>query len=224
MIPSWTLDRNAFQILALFVSMIITVGIIYVDVLLLKTTMGEHSLVQIAQALMILGSAIFFFVGARNHADHRGYLLLVSTLFLCMFIRENDGFLDNIVHGFWLVLVLLVGAVGAFAILKNAKTLRGPLRRHAQDGTFWILAVGFFQLIVFSRLFGSGLLWNHILSSEALGTAKTIVQESTELVSYSFIFLGAYLSHKYLFSKNQNLAAEKAYDEKLTSSLSDQTT
>ena len=165
--------------------------------------MGEGSLVEWCQALLILGSAIFFGLGARNHASLRGYLILVSALFLCMFVRENDGVLDGIVHGFWRVPVLIIAVVAGFLVFKNRKTIRPALIHHVQDSSFWILTVGFFQLIIFSRLFGSGKLWKNIPNQADLAVAKSIIQESTELVSYSLIFLGAYLSHKYVFGKQQ---------------------
>ncbi len=193
--------RMVLQFSGIFAAFVITLVIIYVDILALGSVMGEGSLVEISQALLILGSAVFFALGARHHADLRGYLLLVSTLFICMFIRENDGLLDPIDHGFWKVPVLIIAILGGFAVFKHRSTLRSGLKQHAQDSSFWILTVGLLQLIVFSRLFGSGKLWKNIPNQADLALAKTIIQEGTELVSYSLVFLGACLSYRYLFGK-----------------------
>ncbi|MDJ0859985.1 MAG: hypothetical protein QNI90_07470 [Dinoroseobacter sp.] len=210
MVTSSLFGRSALQAATLLASILCTVAIIYADVLVLGSTMAEGSLVQVSQAVLILGSAAFFALGARNHVDERGYLLLVSTVFLCMFVRENDGLLDGIAHGFWRVPVTVIGVAGVFAVLSNKKTLRSPLERHAQDSSFWILAIGFLQLIVFSRLFGSGHLWDHIPNQADLGPVKAIIQESTELLGYSLIFLGSYLAYRYLYRKEQKLTVEKA--------------
>jgi hypothetical protein len=199
---SLSLGRGAKQAFTLLAAFLLSVAIIYFDVLAMGGAMGENSPVQLSQAILVLGSAAFFALGARTNSDQRGYLLLVATLFLCMFVRENDGLLDGIVHGFWLVPVLMIAVAGGGAVIYNRATLRGPAHQHAQDGSFWILAVGFLQLVVFSRLFGSGLLWDQVPGQHDLEAAKTIVQESTELVSYSLIFLGSYLSHKYRYGKS----------------------
>lgn len=196
--------RIALQAFGIFVAFVITIAVIYVDILVMGNAMVEGSLVEWKQALLIFGSAIFFALGARHHKDQRGYLILVTTLFLCMFVRENDGVLDGIVHGFWRVPVLIIAVVGGFFVFKYRKNIRPALGQHAQDSSFWIMTVGFLQLVVFSRLFGSGKLWKNIPNQADLAVAKSIVQESTELAGYSLIFLGAYLSHKYLFGTKQS--------------------
>lgn len=205
--------RTIFQFLTLFGSLLLTVAVIYADVLVLGSTMGERSLVEVLQALMILGSAAFFAAGASNSSDQRGYLILVSTLFLCMFVRENDGLLDNVEHGFWRIPVLIIAVVGMFAVVNKKKTIRSPFIRHAQDASFWILAVGFLQLIVFSRLFGSGSLWHNIPGHADLGPTKTIIQESIELMSYSLILLGSFFSYRYSFGAHQTSVTKKAVDD-----------
>lgn len=198
MIPRLNSARQAVDgkraVLGLFAVILLASAILYVEVLFLGGEMSEGSLVQIAQAFMILLSAVFFALGVRRFPDKRGYLVAVSTLFFCMFIRENDGLLDQIRHGFWAVPAFLAAAVGGVAVWTYRTTLTGPLFSHAASGSFWIVMVGFLQLLVFSRLFGSHLLWNHVLTEDAAGIAKTIVQEGTELVSYSLIVLGSLLS------------------------------
>ncbi len=178
----------------------LTIVVIYADVLVFGNTMDERSLVQNSQALLILGSAAFFGLSASISSDQRGYLTLVSTLFLCMFVRENDGLLDNIEHGFWRIPVIVIAGVGMVIVIINRKTLRNPLVQHAQDSSFWILAVGFLQLVVFSRLFGSGQLWHQIPGQGDLGALKSIVQEGAELMSYALIFAGSFFAYKYQFA------------------------
>jgi hypothetical protein len=204
MTSSWFNGRTALQVLSLFASMLFSAVIIYFDVLTLGNTMGESSLVEISQAIAILCSGLFFALGARNNIDQRGYLLIVATLFLCLFVRENDALLDTIVHGFWRVPALIVLGVGTFAVFRNKNTIRAPLSQHTKDSSFWLLIVGFLQLIVFSRLFGSGQLWEHVPGQVDFVVIKRMVQEGLELVSYALIFVGSYLSYKYQFGASQN--------------------
>jgi hypothetical protein len=195
----WPLGRAASQIWGIFAGFLLAVIIIYVDVLVLGNTIAEASLVEITQLVLILGSAILFGAGARKYARQRGYLAIVATLFLCMFLRENDALFDQIQHGFWRVPVLAVLVIGAFVVFKNRHTVRPPLQWHTQDSSFWILTVGFFQLLVFSRLFGSSQLWGQILSPADLGSVKAIIQESTELAGYALIFLGSLTAYIFRF-------------------------
>lgn len=196
------IGRNTYQLLLLFAAILLTIAAIYTDVRVWENGMKETSLVETSQSALIFLSALFFALGARQYPEKRGYLALVATLFFCMFVRENDAFLDVIKHGFWRVPVLLTLCIGAVFVIPNRRTIGASARHHAQDSAFWFIAIGFFQLLVFSRLFGSRQLWGHALEQDA-GLVKTTVQESTELMCYALIFLGSYLSHKYRYGDHQ---------------------
>ncbi|MEX0340107.1 MAG: hypothetical protein AB3N11_13830 [Arenibacterium sp.] len=192
--------RNTRQFLLLFAALLLALVAIYADIRVLKNGMKETSLVEAAQAILILGSGIFFAVSARKDTEKRAYLAFVATLFLCMFVRENDAYLDVITHGFWRVPVLVILCIGALVFIPNRKTFGSAARLHAQDSSFWIMVIGILQLVVFSRLFGSSQLWSHVVSQE-VGTIKTVVQEGTELMGYALIFVGAYLSHRHRYGE-----------------------
>lgn len=211
MTPNWPMRRPILQFLTLFLLIVLIIAVIYADLLVFGNTMDERSMVQNSQALLILGSAAFFAVAANKSRDQRGYLTLVSTLFLCMFVRENDGLLDNIEHGFWRIPVIIIASVGMIIVIRNRKTLWTPFVQHAQDSSLWILAVGFLQLVVFSRLFGSGQLWHHIPGQGDLGPTKSIVQEGTELMSYALIFAGSFLSYMYQFAGQSGSNTNKTH-------------
>lgn len=187
------------SVLALIASVLLVCVVIYVEVRMLGGTMSEGGLVESVQALLIALSSLTFFVGAYRHPDQRSYLILVASVFLCMFVRENDRVLDQIAHGIWIVPTLLIMAAAGISAAKDRTTLLNPLRIHSQRGSFWVLAVGFVQLIVFSRLFGSGLLWDHSAMQAGSDVAKRIVQEGTELSSYALIFTGAFMSFETRF-------------------------
>lgn len=179
---------------AVFGAFLGVAGIIYADILLLGNLLDETSLTEIFQAAMILASAVLFGFGAMRVPASRGYLIVMATLFLSMFIRENDRVLDTIWHGFWIVPVLGVFIAGAVLARRAPGTTIAGWLAHVRHGSFWIVMIGLIQLIVFSRLFGSGGLWENVPGLTEVNLTKTIVQEGIELVSYAILLFGAGLS------------------------------
>ena len=143
---------------------------------------------------MIFLSAALFAWGALRVSASRGYLTLMAALFLCMFIRENDRVFDTVWHRFWLVPALVVAAAGVFLARRNRGTTIAGWLAHARHGSFWVVMVGLIQLLIFSRLFGSGELWENVSDISNPNVVKTVVQEGIELVSYAILLLGSWLS------------------------------
>ncbi len=204
-----TLPTNAAitaRLFALFAIFLLSCAIAYADILLLGNRISEDSLVEIAHVVFGFLSAVIFFLASRKLPQKKGYLLIFATLFLMMFIRENDRILDHIDHGFWFYPTLLVAIIGAVAIWRNKEGLPPAFRAHAPSGGFWILMVGLFQLLICSRLLGSGNLWEeipHDLGDEGATAVKTIVQEVIELISYALILLGSIFSYWDDFESNR---------------------
>lgn len=186
-------------ILAVVAALLLVCAVIYVEVRTLGGTVREPGLVETAQAMLIFLSSLSFFFGANRYPTQRGYLILMAALFFCMFIRENDAYLDRIAHGFWAVPAFLVAVTAAILVTRNRATLMSAFWGHAQNGSFWILIIGLAQLVFFSRLFGSGLLWDHVAMEAGSDVAKRVTQEGTELSSYALIFLGSVMSFQARF-------------------------
>ena len=93
--------RTIIEVLLLSVLMMAVPVFIFLDVIVIGHGLPEVSFTEISQELLILISALIFAHDAKNREQERGFLTLVSGLFGCMFIREFDALLDNIVHGFW---------------------------------------------------------------------------------------------------------------------------
>lgn len=182
------------ETLALMAVMIAVVGAVAVDVALLGNRMTEVSLTELLQATLIAMSALIFAWHARQDAQARGYYAACATLFACMFVRENDAHLDMIWHGFWVVPGGAVALAGFTLVRANRHTLRGPfVQQFTQRHTTFIF-IGLLLLLVFSRLFGTGALWEAVMGAAYDGAFKTTVQEGLELLGYGFIGYGALLS------------------------------
>jgi hypothetical protein len=86
-----------------FVSAIVlaVAGIVHLDAVALGNNLDETSITQTSQAIMILLCSGLFAASAVRNPGQRGYFAAVATLFFYFFIRENDGVLDSVYHGFW---------------------------------------------------------------------------------------------------------------------------
>lgn len=77
-------------------------GLISSDIMA-NDSISECSLVEITQEVFLFVCGFLFLIRARLCYFQRGFLLLVSGFFFCMFIRELDGLFDLVWHGFWIV-------------------------------------------------------------------------------------------------------------------------
>ena len=111
-----------------------------------------------------------------------------------MLIRELDSVLDNVWHGFWVYPVSVVLVVGAIAAYNNRATILRPMLQHYATRSGTMIYVGFFLLIVFSRLFRTGSLWEAVMGLSYDRKFKGVIQEGTELMSYMLITYGSCLA------------------------------
>jgi len=167
---------------------------IFVDATILHNNLSERSISQFLQSIFILLSSAIFALGAVRYPFKRGYLTLVATLFGCMFIRENDAVFDLIRHGFWVVPVICVLIAGGWYIARNRSTVMDPFLCHLEGRHSTLVYTGFLIVVVFSRLFGTGSLWDAVMGNDYNTSYKSIIQEGVELLGYVLIFHGSCMS------------------------------
>lgn len=184
----------ALELLILIIVMAIPPLFVWIDFAILKTHLSEYSLTEFSQEFLILSSAIILFVRAYKNQKHRGFLILFAGLFMSMFIRENDYFLDKITKGLWLTIVILTLLATVFIAYKNRKTIIPTISDYQKNRGSSYLILGLFIVIIFSRIFGTGNLWKVILQENYIGYFKTAIQEGLELLGYGIIFLGVVLT------------------------------
>lgn len=155
-----------------------------------ESSMTEH----LHNTLLGIAAGVFA-LGAYERPALRGYLALAATLFACMFLREYDAALDRIRHGFWLYPALVVALIGAFVAWRNRGTTRLPMLHHLQTRSATFVYIGVVLLLFFSRIFGTGALWEAVMGAGYDPQVKTTVQEGTELLAYMLIAYGAVISH-----------------------------
>lgn len=174
---------------------------------------AEGGYVETAQLVAILLSGLVFAAAARR-ASCRGGRLAPALLFValgcgCMAVRELDGFFDAAVaHGAWKVFAIPF-ALGAVALaVRRRAALLDSIAALLESRAGILLEVFLLALLVFSRGFGTKVLWNTLFSSmpdrlpldaEMAGhvarTAKNAVEEVTELFAYAQLLLAACVAY-----------------------------
>jgi len=165
------------------------------DVLIIGNRMGETSLTELAQEGLLILTALFFASGVKRYPQSRGFLMLMAGFFVCVFIRELDGFLDKLLfHGSWVWLSLITaGGVIAYA-KKCQETIFTPMSDFVRTRPYYFVLFGMIAIMVLSRTLGSGdLLWKRIITDGNCSLVKTVIQEGIEFFGYILICYGAFL-------------------------------
>ena len=175
------------------------VGCIFLDVIIHQNII-ESSFVEFGQeGLLLFTSAIFTQLAIHKRM---GGLWLVAGFFSCMFIRELDAYFDLIVHGAWKYFALaLIAFVFYQAWRLGKENTIATLASFMKSRAYTFIFIGLLIVLVFSRLFGIGELWETIMANHFNRTVKNVVEEGTELWGYALIFWGAL---NYLFASKKN--------------------
>jgi hypothetical protein len=154
----------------------------------LGNVLGERSLVELTQAGFLIASSGAFALLAVRRADDRRFAVLASALFAVMLIREMDALLDVLLwHGAWKYLAapLVIGAL-SWSLRDWRSVMAGGARMlSSRSGT--VMLLGMAVLLCYSRMFGMSSNWHAVLGDAYVRTVKNAVEETTELLGYSFI-------------------------------------
>lgn len=161
--------------------------VIHFEVRYISGVAGENTIIEYLQEAYIFISGSLFFVVAIKHKNKRGFSFLVSAFFYIMFIRELDGLLDQISHGFWKYPAWLLTIVVFIYTFFNLKTTVEPLNRYINHKSFGLMLAGIATLLVFARLYGMGELWQGIMHENYIRPVKNLAEEGVELMAYSLI-------------------------------------
>jgi hypothetical protein len=167
-------------------------GLIYLDIAIANTQLLEVSFTEIGQELMLAACAGLFWTSRGTQAQE-GFNALAGGFFACLLVRELDGLFDPISHSFWLwpalgtAAVCIVKAVGKYH--KRIQTL-SALAQFTRQSSFTMIVAGL-GVLVFSRIFGMGTLWHHILQEGYQRLAKTTAEEGVELLAYCLFLTGS---------------------------------
>lgn len=192
MSPQLTLiTKAALQFLLLLLCMLLAPLAVTIDVVLLRHGLPESGMTELLQAALILLSALLCAKGAVRISEKRGFLILVAGFFFSMFIREFDYLLNRLHDNLWQYCVLAVFLASLLLAGFYRQSILSGMANATRSVPFNYTLMGIATLLCFSRVFGTGAIWEAVLGEEAAAESfliKTVVQEGLELFAYSIIF------------------------------------
>lgn len=183
-----------------------TLLVILLDIVWFDANLSEYSLTEIGQEIMLTVILFTFFKLAWQYSSQRNAHLLIAGFFSCMLIRELDALFDTLVHGFWLYPALMMALLTiALTFIRQPKRTLQELTHFVNHRQHQYMVAGLICVLVFSRLFGMGLLWNNVLGDHYLRVVKNIAEEGPEFFGYALCFIATLLYRRsFLHDQNEN--------------------
>ncbi len=188
---------------------IVAIGIlvnlsIRIDYSIFKEGIGEASLTETLQLVMLAGTALCFFNLGRRRPDVKHAANLICGFFTVLIIREMDAWFDLISHGSWVYPALLVTFIACFNAYKGGKHTINEMAQILKTRHMNMLVGGVMLLLVFSRLYGMGSFWESVMGHNYIRDVKNISEETMELLCYCLIALGAAKTRFEMLSKDHD--------------------
>ena len=201
--PDSPLQRGIENSVRLAMIMLSVPFMVITDLVVVGNRLGERSVIEWSQALVLLVTTVLFAGAARRRSDGRGFYLLVSGFFACCFIREMDLMLDQwFFHGAWAYLSGGAAAVAIVLALRVRRTLRPGAVGFVNTRAFIYVQIGLVVVVILSRSLGSGRqLWFLLGQDDSYRLCKTVIQEALESFGYLLICFGAIMLHREIDSR-----------------------
>ena len=183
-----TIKQSVLQSLIQIIAILLVIVVLRIDVMLLNNHINEYSLTEFAQQTLLFLVVCCFAYIAKTYRQLRHFHVLVTGFFGCMLIREFDAFFDELIkHGFWVYPAVLVALVSiGYAWLGGQSTTVG-LSVFVNHKHFYSLTTALVIILVFSRLFGMGDLWEALVTDNSKRAIKNLAEEGAELLGYALL-------------------------------------
>jgi len=161
---------------------------------------GELSFTEISQEIILfILFGCYLFLG-RKYKQVRPVVNILSLLFLIMFIREFNFFID-----WWLYPVLFILVVIGWLTVRDYKMLKSAtVEFFTHPASAWFLA-GLIVTCVFSRLFGQSAFWRILYDESIYRLAKAATEEGIELLGDTLMLISGIEFIFILMQKNKGL-------------------
>ncbi|BCN25685.1 hypothetical protein [Vibrio alfacsensis] len=174
---------------------------IRVDYVLLGSSLGETSVTETLQLIMLAVASWSFYRISKQEPQVSHAAILISGFFAVLMIREMDYWMDMIHHGSWVFPALAVTALACAKAYQGGKATVNEMATILQSPYMKLLIGSVVLLLVFSRLYGMGSFWQHVMNEHYVRDVKNISEEGMELLCYSLIALSAVRTHRELTGK-----------------------
>ena len=190
----WSLIRRAaFESAIGFFLCMGVIALLFYEVVVMESTCGERSSVEMIQFLLLFSSSLMFLNLSVSRADILWGMFLIGAFILCMAIRELDWITDRIPYLSWAHLVTLVLILAMWVAVRNKETVVHGLAVFAESRASVWMIIGLLCVLVFSRLFGSKHIWYNLFEDERVRIIKNVVEEGLELFGYTLMTTAAIL-------------------------------
>lgn len=152
--------------------------------------LGEGGAIEVAQ-LTLLGLSIALFSRASRREGPGSVFRAVAFLLVLAFVRELDGPLDRVWHGFWKVPALIVAAAAVCSLWPVREKLMASALRLSKTPTAGLVLSAAAVVLLQSRLLGQQSLWRGVLGEQFVSYVPRIVEETSELAGYGLFVLAA---------------------------------
>ncbi len=196
--------RSCLSVLMIVAVSIVVNLSIRLDYIILGSNLGETSITETLQLLM-LGIASWSFFSLSKQVSHLKHAaVLISGFFVVLMIREMDYWMDMIRHGSWIFPALTVTALACAKAYQGGKGTVNEMADILRSSNMKLLISAVILLLVFSRLYGMGSFWRHVMDEHYIRDVKNISEEGIELLCYNLIALSAFRTRRELKLKNQD--------------------
>ncbi|MCT7587009.1 hypothetical protein [Aliarcobacter butzleri] len=172
--------------------------ILRIDIKFFGTFNHESSLIEWFQLLCLFLTITIFIRLSFKIPNLKRASMLIAAFYLVLFIRENDDIFDLVYHGFWAPWAGFVALIAIIYTFKDWKKGVLELATYLKIPDMKLMIFSVMFLVVFSRLFGMGSFWKHVMKDNYVYEVKAMIEEGTELLAYGLILYSAYLIYKYL--------------------------
>jgi succinate dehydrogenase/fumarate reductase cytochrome b subunit len=190
--------QNALMIVA--ISIVVNLSI-RLDFVVFRSDFGELSVTETLQ-LMMLAIASWSFFSLSKQVDHiKHAAILIAGFFSVLMIRELDYWMDMIHPGSWVFPALTVAALACAKAYQGGKGTVNEMAEILRSPHMKLLISSVVLLLVFSRLYGMGSFWRHVMDEGYVREVKIISEEGIELLCYSLIALSAFRTRQEITAK-----------------------
>ncbi|MBC2715834.1 MAG: hypothetical protein HF978_11050 [Desulfobacteraceae bacterium] len=159
----------------------------------------EISYTEFNQEILLLLTAFLFWITGTRTNPKRSFGLLMSGFAALALCREFDFLCNCIFEGCWKIPAMMVIFSFGYLVYRHKDNFIHDAAEFIKRPEFGILLCGFLTVFVFSRLFGSRILWESVMGDVYMRCVKNAAEEGLELLGY--LFIGIASVEYYLFKK-----------------------
>ena len=163
----------------------------FIDILILKNSIGEISLTEIIQEF-ILGIIVSLFIyNSFRYPKIKYGMILIAGFFSCLLIRELDFIMDKMPFS-WFYIAMAIALFCIILAFKHKENTLDGLNHFCKSESYYIMVGGLLLVLAFSRLIGMQILWQDLLGKSYIRVVKNAVEEISELISYTLCLIAAF--------------------------------